>query len=115
MFERHASDRARSGEWQRRAGEFADDSEALQARLHQLNEQQRNGVRSLYSELERRIRGTLERCQSTDARQVERPNYTSGDVGQRVAASTLPSEARPHEPEAGALAQEAMVIQPALN
>jgi hypothetical protein len=47
----------RAAKWQRKAAEFADDSEALQGRLQQVNEQQRSSVRSVYSELERRIGG----------------------------------------------------------
>eukprot|EP00966_Prymnesium_polylepis_P046972 1088417-Prymnesium_polylepis.1 len=119
--------RARAAQWQQKANQFADDSEALQARLHQVSEQQRSSVRSVYSELERRIGGALERSKSSEPRSDPRRRPSPGAVQGHLAAESLPqplassasgqaaADALVAEPEPVGAAQQAMAQQPALN
>jgi len=77
-------ERTHADEWKRRAHAFAADSEALQARLQQVNAQQRSSIKSCHTELEGKISGILHR--STSGADAQRSSSSSG-----AAASRLPT------------------------
>ena len=115
---------ARAAAWQKSACEFADDSEALQARLQHVGEQQRSSVRNLYSELEKHIGGALQRSKSGETRQTRASCAPSLSVrcsarggGLMQDSGTRPSEARLPDGHGGTSmsALEAIAQQPALN